>query len=58
MTSVVFQVRIQTGDAEINPLHLSEEIQAYLNAHDDEAEVVGYKLKCDDFVPFYAKEEY
>ena len=34
MKTATFQVRLEaTPDAEINPLHLAEEIQAYLNAH-------------------------
>ena len=51
-----------------NPVHLCEEIQAYLNAHicmDDggsgefvDAQVVGYHVKRDQFNPFYAQEEY
>ena len=70
MKSAVFSVRIQFDDDNdpINPVHLCEEIQAYLNswhcAYDEtgdqyqDAKVVGYKLQFDTFKPFIAEEEY
>ena len=69
MNSAVFSCRIQLGsDDDINPVHLCEEIQAYLNSSTDyyeestdeykDAKVVGYKFKYDPFVPFTPKEEY
>ena len=52
----------------MNPVHLCEEIQAYLNAHvcnyDEDtqdhvnAKVAGYKFEYDEFVPFRYLEEY
>tara|TARA_B100001094_G_scaffold121728_2_gene117522 strand:- start:1652 stop:1867 length:216 start_codon:yes stop_codon:yes gene_type:complete len=65
-----YSFRIEVvGDTDApNPLHLCEEIQAYLNAHvclDDggsgefaDAQVVGYHVKRDNFTPFIAQEEY
>tara|TARA_B100000029_G_scaffold513349_1_gene612678 strand:+ start:4797 stop:5015 length:219 start_codon:yes stop_codon:yes gene_type:complete len=51
-----------------NPVHLCEEIQAYLNSnlsyYDDDldahvnAEVTGYRVTTDNIVPFIAQEEY
>ena len=69
MNSAVFSCRIQLGDDDtINPVHLCEEIQAYLNSSTDyyeestdeykDAKVVGYKFEYDKFVPFEAQEEY
>ena len=69
MNSAVFSCRIQLGDDDtINPVHLCEEIQAYLNSSTDyleettdeyaNAQVVGYKFEYDKFVPFEAQEEY
>ena len=62
-----FQIECDHDDAP-NPVHLCEEIQAYLNAHvciDDggsgqfvDAQVVGYNVKRDEFNPFYAQENY
>ena len=65
MNSAVFSCRIQLGsDDDINPVHLCEEIQAYLNSSTDyyeestdeykDAKVVGYKFEYDKFVPFTA----
>ena len=56
MKTATFQVRLEaTPDAEINPLHLAEEIQAYLNAHVctvdqntdqfEDVRVIGYKYE-------------
>ena len=58
MNSAVFSCRIQLGsDDDINPVHLCEEIQAYLNSSTDyyeestdeykDAKVVGYKFEYD-----------
>ena len=65
MNSAVFSCRIQLGsDDDINPVHLCEEIQAYLNSSTDyleettNAKVVGYKFEYDKYLPFTAKEEY
>ena len=70
MKSAVFQVRIQLDDDNdpINPVHLCEEIQAYLNSWHcqldestdeyQDARVVGYKFEYDKFLPFTAQEEY
>ena len=62
-----FQIECDHDDAP-NPVHLCEEIQAYLNAHvciDDggsgqfvDAQVVEYNVKRDEFNPFYAQENY
>lgn len=51
-----------------NPVHLCEEIQAYLNSnlsyYNEEldehvnAEVTGYRVTTDNIVPFIAQEEY
>ena len=69
MKSAIFQVRIQVeDDQELNPLYLSEELQASINSmysyRDSETgeysdnKIVGYKFEYDNFVPFIAKEEY
>ena len=69
MRSAIFQVRIQVeDDQELNPLYLSEELQASINSMyrylDSETgeytntKIVGYRLEYDNFVPFTAKEEY
>ena len=63
MKSAVFQVRIQVDeDTDVNPVHLCEEIQCYLNSNvcnldesTDEyqdAKVVAYNFGYDNFVPF------
>ena len=61
-----FQIECDSDDPP-NPVHLCEEIQAYLNSgyHYDEpfemvekAEVKGYHVKRDEFNPFYAQENY
>ena len=62
MKTAVFQVRLEaTPEAEINPFHLAEEIQAYLNAHVcsvnettdtfEDVRVTGYKFDYDNFTP-------
>ena len=62
-----FRIQIDNEDAP-NPVHLCEEIQAYLNSnvsyYDEDldenvnAEVVGYKVQIDKLIPFIAQEEY
>ena len=65
----IFECRIKcNSENSPNPVHLCEEIQAYLNSnlsyYDDEldehvnAEVVGYKVQVDNIIPFIAQEEY
>ncbi len=69
MKQITFSCRIVCdNDDGINGLHLCEEIQAYLNSnlsyYDDElhehvnAEVTGYAVEVDKFVPFIADDEY
>ncbi len=69
MKQITFSCRIVSdNNDDINPVHLCEEIQAYLNAgysFDDDntqeqvnAEVVGYKVEVDNFTPFIAEAEY
>ena len=69
MKQITFSCRIVCDDNDgINGLHLCEEIQAYLNSnlhlYDDDsyeyvnAEVKGYKVEVDKFVPFIAQDEY
>ena len=69
MKSALFTVRIQVeDDQEINPLYLSEELQASINSmyrylYSDTGEysdnrILGYKFEYDSFVPFIAKEKY
>ena len=60
-----FRIVAEDGD-EPNPVHLCEEIQAYLNSnlhyYDEEdhrnAEVIGYNVKQDNYVTYQAQEEY
>ena len=62
-----FRIVCEDNDAP-NPVHLCEEIQAYLNSnldyYDDElgehvnAEVTGYMVEHDNITPFIAQEEY
>ena len=62
-----FRIVCEENDAP-NPVHLCEELQAYLNSnlhlYDDDsdeyvnAEVKGYKVEVDKFVPFIAQDEY
>ena len=62
-----FRILCEHDDAP-NPVHLCEEIQAYLNSnlsyYDDDldehvnAEVTGYRVTTDNIVPFIAQEEY
>ncbi len=69
MQQITFSCRIVCdNDDGINGLHLCEEIQAYLNSNhhlydtdSDEfvnAEVKGYAIEVDNYVPFIAQEEY
>ena len=62
-----FRIVCEDNDAP-NPVHICEEIQAYLNSnlsyYDDElgehinAEVTGYNVEHDKITPFIAQEEY
>ena len=59
-----FSVRIECDAEGVNPLHLCEEIQAYLNSnlsyYDEEhvdAKVTGYHVEVDNTVPFISQEE-
>jgi|TARA_B100001996_G_scaffold231811_1_gene178877 hypothetical protein len=62
-----FRIVYDSEDA-LNPVHLAEEIQCYLNSNhsirDDDsqdyvnAEVTGYKVTNDNITPFIAQEEY
>tara|TARA_B100000131_G_scaffold262389_1_gene258764 strand:+ start:103 stop:312 length:210 start_codon:yes stop_codon:yes gene_type:complete len=69
MKEITFSCRIVCDDNyDINGLHLCEEIQVYLNSnnqlYDDNrevyvnAEVKGYKVEVDKFIPFIAQDEY
>jgi len=62
MKEITYCFKIQTGkDAEINPYHLAEEIQAYLDSHAsyynsakdvyETPRVIGYNVKLDEFTP-------
>ena len=56
--SATFTVRINVDyDSDINPLHLCEEMQAYLNNNGDN-KISGYNFKYDNFIPFIPQEEY
>ena len=61
-----FRILCENNDAP-NPVHLCEEIQAYLNSNlsyydeDSEhvnAEVTGYRVEHDKITPFIAQDEY
>ena len=62
-----FRIVCEENDAP-NPVHLCEELQAYLNSnlsyYDDEsgdhvnAEVTGYDVTRDNFNPFISEEDY
>ena len=62
-----FRIVCEEND-EPNPVHLCEEIQAYLNSnlhlYDDDldehvnCQVTGYHVQNDNIVPFIAQEEY
>ncbi len=58
MQTLTFSCKIQCDDDGVNPLHLCEEIQAYLNSNCSNSEVVGYNLEVERLTPFYAKEVY
>ena len=68
MKIVNFSARIVCDEDGVNPVHLCEEIQAYLNSnhtvYDEDsqeyanAKVIGYKLEVDNIIPFIAQEEY
>ena len=63
-----FSCRIVCDEEGVNPLHLCEEIQCYLNsnhhllADTDEsyinAKVLSYRLETDKQLAFFAAEEY
>jgi len=63
-----FSCRIVCDEEGVNPLHLCEEIQAYLNSNHHlldetdesyvDAKVISYRLETDNQVPFFAAEEY
>tara|TARA_Y100001973_G_C5156954_1_gene311306 strand:+ start:1107 stop:1292 length:186 start_codon:yes stop_codon:yes gene_type:complete len=59
---VNFTASIVCDDEGVNPLHLCEEIQAYLNSNHNESyietKVISYKLEVDKQVPFFYQEEY
>ncbi len=65
---VNFSCRIVCDDEGVNPLHLCEEIQCYLNSNHhlldetDEsyinAKVLSYRLEVDKQLAFFAQEEY
>ena len=67
MKIVNFSTRIVCDEDGVNPVHLCEEIQAYLNSNhhlydedSDEfvpAKVIGYRLEVDNIVPFISQEE-
>ena len=62
-----FRIVAEDGD-EPNPVHLCEEIQAYLNSNLDyyneeldehvNAEVTGYRVEIDKMTPYIAQDEY
>ena len=68
MQIVNFSARIVCDEDGVNPVHLCEEIQCYLNSnhtvYDEDsqeyanAKVIGYRLEVDNIVPFVAQEEY
>ena len=56
--SATFTVRITVDDdSDINPLHLCEEMQAYLNNNGNN-KISGYTFNYDKFLPFIPQEEY
>ena len=67
MQIVNFSARIVCDEDGVNPVHLCEEIQSYLNSinllyHPYSQEyvngkVVGYRLEVDNIVPFISQEE-
>ena len=69
MKTMTYSFRILCDNEEApNPVHLCEEIQAYLNSNhhlydedSDEyanAKVTGYKVLIDNYVPFIAQDDY
>tara|TARA_Y100001970_G_scaffold233851_1_gene291765 strand:- start:52282 stop:52500 length:219 start_codon:yes stop_codon:yes gene_type:complete len=62
-----FRILCEDDDAP-NPVHLCEEIQAYLNSNLDyyneeldehvNAEVTGYRVEIDKMTPYIAQDEY
>ena len=67
MQIVNFSARIVCDEEGVNPLHLCEEIQAYLNSnlsyYDEDldehvdAKVTGYHVEVDNTVPFISQED-
>tara|TARA_R100000008_G_scaffold85168_1_gene74384 strand:- start:465 stop:641 length:177 start_codon:yes stop_codon:yes gene_type:complete len=58
MKTMTYSFRILCDNEEApNPVHLCEEIQVYLNEFYN-AEVKGYSVEVDRFVPFIAQDEY
>tara|TARA_B100000029_G_scaffold370876_1_gene364766 strand:+ start:271 stop:447 length:177 start_codon:yes stop_codon:yes gene_type:complete len=45
------------NEDEINPYHLCEEMQAYLNNHSN-TKIDGYIFEYDKFNPFIPKDDY
>ena len=69
LTTKTYSFRIVCEDDDApNPVHLCEEIQAYLNSNHHlldetdesyvDAKVISYRLETDNQVPFFAAEEY
>ena len=58
MKTMTYSFRILCDNEEApNPVHLCEEMQAYLNQFSN-AEITGYAVEVDRFVPFIAQDEY
>ena len=63
MKIVNFSARIVCDEDGVNPVHLCEEIQSYLNSINPYSQeyvngkVVGYRLEVDNIVPFISQEE-
>ena len=58
MTQATFTVRISVdNDSDLNPVHLCEEMQAYLNNNGNN-KISGYTFNYDKFLPFIRQEEY
>ena len=58
MKTMTYSFRILCDNEEApNPVHLCEEMQVYLNQFTN-AEITGYSVEVDRFVPFIAQDEY
>ena len=56
--SATFTVRINVDDnSDLNPVHLCEEMQAYLNNNGNN-KISGYTFNYDKFLPFIPQEVY